>query len=445
MFTTHLLAGCLLLGQVAAEPAADLAPVVQQLVEELDSSEKARREAAEQKLLNLGPEILELLPDVTDRTPAEVAGRLTRIRQQFEQARAKAAVQATTLTLMGDKLSLADVFKEIEKQTGNKIVDYREMFQEEVADVPLKLSFDKTPFWTALDQILDQAGLKLYEYPDTESVGRSLAVVRRPPDELPRAGDANLVDLVGAFRIQASEFMSQRNLRNPMQKGLQLQLDAAWEPRLAPIVLLVPMDQVEATDDKGGAMTVTGADAGSTLQLPLIPGTTATQLSLNFDLPPRNVQKIAKLRGKISALLPGRMETFRFADLAPKKGQANKAGAKKNVQRKADVIVSVEDVRKNNELWQIEVRIRFQQADSPLESHLDWTSQNEAYLESPKKEKILVEGFETTLQNPGEGEVGIAYLFTVPDGLEGYTLVYSTPAAIVSVPIQYELKDLQLP
>jgi hypothetical protein len=442
MFTTCFVASCLLLGQVTQKPAADLAPVVKQLVEELDSSEKSRREDAEQKLLDLGPDALDFLPDVTDRTPAEVVARLARVRQQFEQTRAKAAVQASTVTLKGDQLSLAEVFKEIEKQTGNKVVDYRAMFQEEVVDMPLKLSFENTPFWTALDQILDQAGLKLYDFPDTETVGRALAVVRRSADELPRSGSANLI---GAFRVQASEFMSQRSLKNPSQKGLQLQLDAAWEPRLAPIVLLVPMDQVEATDDKGGSMTVTGADAGSTLQLPLVPGTTGTQLSLNFDLPPRSVQKIAKLRGKLTALMPGRMETFRFADLDRKKVPANKGGAKKIEQRKADVTVALDDVRKNNDLWQIEVRIRFQQTGGPLESHLDWTSQNEAYLESPKKEKIPFAAFETTLQNPGEGEVGISYLFDVPDGLQGYTLVYTTPAAIVSIPVQYELKDLQLP
>ena len=39
----------------------------------------------------------------------------------------------------------------------------------------------------------------------------------------------------------------------------------------------------------------------------------------------------------------------------------------------------------------------------------------------------------------------MAYKFVLPKGLKGYTFVYKTPTAIVSLPIDYELKDLDLP
>ena len=52
-------------------------------------------------------------------------------------------------------------------------------------------------------------------------------------------------------------------------------------------------------------------------------------------------------------------------------------------------------------------------------------------------------GFETTRQS--SNEVGIAYLFDLPDGIEGLTWVYETPAAIVELPVEYELKDIELP
>ena len=47
-------------------------------------------------------------------------------------------------------------------------------------------------------------------------------------------------------------------------------------------------------------------------------------------------------------------------------------------------------------------------------------------------------------------EVGLAYFFDLPnvesgENLSEYTWVYRTPAAIVRMPVEYELKDIPLP
>jgi len=42
-------------------------------------------------------------------------------------------------------------------------------------------------------------------------------------------------------------------------------------------------------------------------------------------------------------------------------------------------------------------------------------------------------------------EVGLAYFFELPDDIANYTWVYRTPAAIVRVPVEYELTDIPLP
>ena len=39
----------------------------------------------------------------------------------------------------------------------------------------------------------------------------------------------------------------------------------------------------------------------------------------------------------------------------------------------------------------------------------------------------------------------MAYLFDAALGLDGMKWVYETPASIVEVPIDYELKDIELP
>ena len=69
--------------------------------------------------------------------------------------------------------------------------------------------------------------------------------------------------------------------------------------------------------------------------------------------------------------------------------------------------------------------------------------QNLSYLVDKDGKPIDNAGFETTRQTPNE--VGVAYLFDLPDGIEGLSWVYETPAAIVDLPVEYEIKDIELP
>ncbi|MEX0711271.1 MAG: hypothetical protein WD278_02910 [Pirellulales bacterium] len=425
MLKLLLFAGCALFGQIEAPAGEDLAPEVRKLVRQLDAPEKALRDEAEQKLIELGVAALSLLPETTDRTPAEVALRLERIRSRLERTQAEAAVNGSTVSLEGSGLSLAEVFEAIEKQTGNKLVDFREQFNQEPAPLKLALDVENMLFWQALDQVLDQANLTIYSYGAEEG----LAVVGRSNSQLPRFGRANYA---GSFRIEATEFSAHRDLRDPNSHTMQLGIEAAWEPRLKPVVIIQPAGAIEAMTDAGEPLPIAGGD--TEMEISVSPGATSADLFVNFELPDRGVKRIASLKGKLSVVLPGRIETFRFGNLEK---------AKKVERRKAGVTVVLDEARKNNEVWEVRVRVVFDKASGALESHRGWIFNNEAYLEAPNKETIASGSLETTRQT--ETDVGIAYLFDVPDGLKGYTFVYRTPAAIVTVPIEYELKDLELP
>jgi hypothetical protein len=39
----------------------------------------------------------------------------------------------------------------------------------------------------------------------------------------------------------------------------------------------------------------------------------------------------------------------------------------------------------------------------------------------------------------------MAYYFDLEDGPQGLTFVYKTPAVVTLLPVEYELKDLELP
>jgi hypothetical protein len=409
-----------------AKPAADLAAQVRKLVRELDVGQKARRDAAEQQLMELGPEALELLPETNDRTPAEVALRLDRIRSHFERARAENSVKASTITLQGDDMPVSKVLAAIMKQTGNKIYDLREEFGQEATDPEIKVDFDKTPFWSALDQILDRADLNVYPYASEPGV----AIVNRSETRIPRFGTATYA---GSFRFEGGEFAARRDLRDPDSHTLELMVSAAWEPRLQPILIMRVLEGMEAVDEKGEPIEV--AMSGNELEFPIDSDMRSIDMPIQFTAPSRSVNRIALLKGKLSVLLPGKLETFRFTGLEK---------AKNVERRKAAVTVVLDEIRKNNALWEVRVRVVFDKASGALESHRDWVWNNPAYLELPgKKEPLQFAGMDQTRET--ENEIGAAYYFDVPEGLKGCTFVYRTPTAIMSMPLEYELKDLELP
>ncbi len=421
VFAAWLLTGWMLLGQVAAAPM----PSVAALVAQLDAPAKADRDEAERQLLALGSAVLDSLPEPDDRMPAETRLRLTRIRSQLERARADASVEASNVTLTGDKLPLNEVLAAIEKQTGNQVLDFRPQFGEQAQNRPISVKFQNTPFWLALDEVLDQAGLTIYNFAGEDG----LSIVGRSPSQLPRAQRA---DYSGAFRIEGTEFTAHRDLRDPASHTLELSIEAAWEPRLRPIVILQSANQITARDDQGRSLALSSKN--EQLEINVTPSTHSVELPIHFSLPDRSVKRIGQLRGKLVALLPGRAEDFRFDNLER---------AKRVEQHRAGVTVMLDEAWKNNSVWELRVRVVFDKAGGALESHRTWVFNNEAWLETPTKEKLPYAGLETTRQ--GENEVGVSYLFSVPEGLAGHTFVYRTPVSISTVQIDYELKDLELP
>ena len=67
---------------------------------------------------------------------------------------------------------------------------------------------------------------------------------------------------------------------------------------------------------------------------------------------------------------------------------------------------------------------------------------NEAFVRDSSGQRIENVGLQTTRQ--GQAEVGVAYLFPLPQGSDGCTFVYETPATILQVPVEYELQNIEL-
>lgn len=429
-----LLSAAVLLA-IAVPAHADVAQQVKEQVSRLNADALSERSDAEQSLVKLGPAALEFLPEISDRTPPEVSQRLTRVRQALEQAQVDATAQPSLVTLIGEELPVADVFARITQQTGNKIVDYREQFGEEVTEPRLKLNLDKVPFWKALDEVLDQAELSVYDFAGE----RGVFAVNRPPSQL---GRRELASYTGPFRLEATRFEALRELRQPEGRSLKLFVNIAWEPRLMPVAIRQPLEEIKVLGTGDVAVDVVGADGEP--EASVSDETSSAELQIPLQLPPRNVDKITSLKGKLRVMVPGPMQTFRFEQL-PIVGDGPKANVKvaKVEQRKAGVTVIVDQVRKNNDVWEVRTRVRFDKPGDALESHRSWILRNEIYLVGADKKRITPGGYEQTRQT--ENEVGIAYLFELPKGPAGMTLVYQTPTTIFEMPVEYELRDLELP
>ncbi len=423
---------CVLTVAQAEAPAAkaadaDLAIKVKTLVRQLDDDAQAKREAAEKELVTLGADVLPLLPAITARTPAEVKNRLGRVRSALMKIAIEASTKTALVSLAGE-MPVSQAIAELAKQSGNTLVDYRERMNQELRDPTIKVDLKEVPFWQALDTVLDAANLSVYNF-DEEKM--ALAYVARGEDAVPRVGHAAYS---GLFRLEPVRIEAVRDLRNPANRSLRLTLEAAWEPRVRPIVLEQPLDETSATDEAGGAILIDGSEGK--LEVPIEANNAAVELVIPLQAPERAVKQIASIKGKLTAVVLGRVESFEFADLDKvKSAELERGGA----------TVVVDSFRKNGDIYEVNMRVAFDKASNALESHRGWIYNNECFLSDPKGNRIDNVGVEATLL--ADNEVGLSYKFDLGEKTTpaGHKFVYRTAAAIIRVPVEFELKGIDLP
>ena len=434
--TSLLLAG--LVAIVLAPLGLALADTTQSeidlLVKQLGDKETSTWEDAERQLIELAPtdslkpclDYLRQLPQPAPEMSDDLRGRLENIRTRVDAKLAERVIAPTRLSLITAGSELGPVFADIEQQTGNRLIDYREQFGETPEPLTWNFSLSDREFWPLVDKFLDATELDLY----SSSGEEALAVVSRRGATSPRFGRACYV---GPFRIEPLEVTSQRGLRQPNEQAVQVKLEIAWEPRLRPISLSqeVALLQATAADDSTLAVDESNPNLGAEVST----GTHAAELIVPLELPPRSVTSIKSLRGTLKALVAGRVGEFRFTNL----DQADNVE-----QTQGGLRIVLVTVRKNQGLWEVHMRLEVNSEVPALDFQRGWAFQNQAFLENPAGEKIEHAGFETTMQN--EHMVGLAYFFDLDTkNLKGYTWGYRTPVGIIEVPVEFELKDIPLP
>ena len=335
----------------------------------------------------------------------------------------------TRISLNLTDAALADALTGFERQTGNRVIDARAESGDNPPPKRVSLKIDDEPFWSALDELLDAAQMSPYPYAD----GDGLKIVDRPPGTLRRSGRATYADV---FRIEATSVEARRGLRSPNESGVELELEIAWEPRLRPVALIQAAADLSAETDDGVAVPTAADDEAFRVEPPA--NASSVQVTVALQLPGRGSQRLAKLRGRMIAFIPQQKLDFKFKGLAT---------ARNAVQRSGGVAVTLRRVAQNEGLWEIHARVAVDTLpnDDVKDPPRGWVFENVAYLEDAAGGRVDHAGFETTMQD--QRETGFAYFFELPEGrkIDEYAWVYRTPAAIQTVPVEFELDDILLP
>lgn len=420
----------------AAETTA-LAAKVGELIAKLDAPRLADRDAAEKALVALGPAALDVLPHADKKLSAEVRQRLVRVRRQLELAFARSAAKASLITLADEERPLSEVLAALAKQSGNAIIDGRAESNPDAAsrsDPRIRLAFDKTPFWQALDRTLDAGGYSLKVRDAAGDRSLALVVVARGEGE-PSRGERAAYR--GPLRFAIKDINVTRASGD--DRGLlRVVLETAWEPRLRPISFALAAADLKAADDRRRPLAA--ATPSAEWATASLGGQAAIRLSLPFDAPAEDARSLS-LRGRVTALVGGADVVFRFADPATKPGASVAAAAAS--QKIGDATVRLESFRRQDDRWQARFRVIYENPHEAVQSHFDWLYTRRAALAIGDE---LRQPSRYDAQAAHEG-VTAMYEFPARDGDRpaDFTLEYTTPAVILSLPYEFQFDGIPLP
>lgn len=218
----------------AVAPPAALTIEVRELVQRLGSPRRIDREAAERRLLELGPPVLAVLPDLAVFRDPGVRESVRRIRTSLERRVAEESLQPSRVTWSGTATAV-EIAAVISRQTGNPLI----VPPSPDGTPAAQLTFDWSdrPFWEVVGELLTAGRYRLADAPrDAIAVERSI-VLLPSPGEIDARGHA-VAAVSGPFRW---EITGVKRLPPPVDAGfprlLRMTFRLRAEPRLRPLFI----------------------------------------------------------------------------------------------------------------------------------------------------------------------------------------------------------------
>ncbi len=417
-------------GQTAADAA--LKDRVLQLVERLDAPKADTRDAAMASLIKLGPRVLPLLPDAATVKSGEQKTRLDKIRAELRKAEDEVNIAATKVTLSGKGIRLSEAIQQLQKQSGNAITDVREQLGADVTNPALDLEIHDVPFLEALDRLAKEAQVGTTFFTGDGSIGIQGTAMYDKPDARPKPSTKPLVQYSGPFRIE----IKQLGLARDFEAGTtvaNLQLEVGWEPRLRPMLLKLKADELKVLDDRQKEVKPQVAEESD--QVVVRPENAAAQVNLNLDAPERTAQKIALLKVKAEMTIPAGIKVFKFPSLA---GQDV-------TKKQGDVSVTLQATEIDEQVWKVNIALNYPGEGPAFESYQQGLFNNRLWLQRADGSRFEHNGGFSNTSSDG-GKLGFEYLFVdAPGKPSDYQLIYETPSKVITIPLEFEFKDIPLP
>ncbi len=422
------------LGQGASSALKDR---VDQLVEKLGAKDTDARDAAEKALVGLGVKVIPLLPEGAKVPTEDVGKRLEKVRAALAEDAEKASLVASRVTIQAKGIRLTEAIKQLQSQTGNAISDLREANGEEVTNPAFDLEVLDKPFFEALDLVAKQAGITLNFYTGDGSIGimtggmmmegqaADAAKETKPPAE-------PMVLYPGPFRVQLKQYASARDYSTGAATA-NAQFEIAWEPRLRPMLLGMKAADLKIVDDLGNEVKPTVTDESGNVVLR--PENPVAEVNVNMMAPDRKAQAIKSLKFKADVTIPAGLRTFKFPSLS----------AKNATVTQGDVAVTLESAEVDEQVWKVNVLLAMPGEGPAFESYRQGLFNNRIWLQKADGTRFEHNGGFSNTASDG-GKLGFEYLFVdVPGKLAGYGFVYETPSKVLTIPLEFELKDVPLP
>lgn len=387
--------------------------------EELLSEDASIRQQATAKFIQVGIRALPCLPIVRENLSKGVVDGLLELRANLENGAFK-KLQTRSLITLGEPSDFKASLNALSKQSGIKIHPPR---------VPVPLTkedwgFHDTPFWQAIDTVLDKFAMTVDQANDGE-----LIVI---PQDHGSGQRGNLASYIDAFRIQPLHISKSQNLAFPSDSSMSVDLEFSWEPSRTPSLIAIPRQGFEVVCDSGEILSP--ADGEPLIFFPV--GGFNTQISLMFPLPSRLAKKIDKWTGSFQVAYSGALAGVEFGDLKME-------GFVKRSLQNGILHVTLEGIAPNRDLIEIRVGTRVD-ADQIREGWEQiWLDNQQAYIVDAQGERVDHVGWTTSRFDAND--TGMTFLFELEKGLEGCKFVYLAPGAIHTTTHNFEIADIPLP
>ena len=395
---------------------------VLQLIERLDEPKPEARDEAEARLIKLGARALPLLPDPASVTSKERKERLEKVRARLRQAAEETSTVASRVTIQAKAIRLSEALGLIQKQTGNGITDLREQLGGETTNPAFDLDIHDVPFHEALDRVARLAEVSVNAFTGDGTIGITAEMPSKDP----------LIQYVGPFRVAFKQLTEIRDLQAGTSAA-SAQLEVAWEPRLRPMLLTLKSDGLAVKDDKNREVKPQAMMESNEVVLRL--ENPAVEMNLNLEAPDRSAVKLSSFRIKADVTLPAGIKTFRFPSLA-----------QENVtQKQGDVSATLQNVEIDEQVWKVNVELVYPGNGPAFESYRQGLFNNRIWLQKADGSRFEHNGGFSNTSSDG-GKLGFEYLFVdAPGKPADYQLVYETPSKVVTIPLEFEFKNVPLP